>query len=225
MPSRRGGYAPRPDIRLRRKIRRFGPEGEVAIFLLQSGYSLGVVGQERDLPICRRKIPRRAVIFGAIALGGSLTLPRRGRGQNNASGTAPKVLIFAVSDLVPGSADLGDIAHGIAEVISDDLGGSGRFTPIDPSALPAINGKGARSEGLPQFDVWRSADVDVLITGRVNLAGTRLRSEFFIWDVASSTAVQGEMYIGLMADWRRMARAMSGVIYEHFVGEKHDFNL
>ena len=164
------------------------------------------------LTICNQ-ITRRSAF--ALALG-ALVLPRPGRGQT-------KPITLAIPDLAASFADSGDIAHLSAARISDDLRGTGQFALLDSSALTTASATGIVSSGLPRFEVWRAAGVAALVTGSIGPAGEKIKSEFHLWDIQIGQQLMGQQYIARAGDWRQIAHAMSGRIYEHLIGRKRDF--
>jgi TolB protein len=161
-----------------------------------------------------------AFFFGAVALGGLLSVPGLGWGESGSL----EALVFAV-DIDSSSAGSSDVGQSIAQTITNDLRGSGRFTPIHPSAIVARGTATARSRAVPQFGIWREAGAQVLVTGRTIWRDGKLKSEFFIWDVVTGQAIQGQVYVSGAEEWLQISHAISGVIYERFVGEKRDFGL
>jgi TolB protein len=150
-------------------------------------------------------------------LSGTLALPRPGRGQT-------KTPTLAVPDLAASFADSGNIAHRTAAFITDDLRGTGQFTPLDSSALTTASATGIAPSGLPRFEVWRAAAVDALVTGSIDPAGEKLKFDFHLWDIQSGQQLMGQQYIGQADDWQQIAHDMSGHIYERVIGRKREFN-
>jgi TolB protein len=167
-----------------------------------------------------RTTRRHVAVFGAAAIGSVLGLTHPSNAQGGLPDTSPKVLSLAVPDLESPSPDNAGLAHLIAKTIIDDLRGSGGFLPVD---LTNISVAVSSFDSLPKFDAWRSAGVQVLISGRIRSVDKKLRTDFFIWDVVSHNAIQGQSYTGWPDQWQLMAHSMSSVVYQHFTGEQRDF--
>jgi TolB protein len=106
----------------------------------------------------------------------------------------------------------------ISGVITNNLGHSGLFRPIDQSI-------GADSSpDTPNFANWKAAGVQALVTGRVENQGSKARVEFRLWDVLPGQQIQGTAYTTDLGNWRRIAHIISDVIYERLLGEKGYFD-
>jgi TolB protein len=106
----------------------------------------------------------------------------------------------------------------ISGVITNNLGHSGLFRPIDQSI-----GADA-SPDTPNFANWKAAGVQALVTGRVENQGSKARVEFRLWDVLPGQQIQGTAYTTDLGNWRRIAHIISDVIYERLLGEKGYFD-
>ena len=172
-------------------------------------------------PVSKGKPSRRfAIICGLIALAGMLALANPGWAEIGSRSTTQKMLTFAAPDPVSSSAGATRIAHAIAQSITSDLRSSGRFRAVDPSSVAANDTTASHSPGLPQFEIWRAAGVQVLVTGRIELTDEKLKAEFFVWDVATGQLIQAQAFGGLPDEWLQISHGMSSVIYERFVGQR-----
>ncbi len=127
--------------------------------------------------------------------------------------------------IVAPQASAGDeraTAERIAGVVTDDLGGSGLFRPIDPNAFVQRDG----SEVLaPRFNDWKGIGAEALITSRVfHRTNGDVRIEFRLWDVSTGRQMIGRALETRRANWRRLAHKMSDAIYRRLTGESGYFD-
>jgi TolB protein len=127
---------------------------------------------------------------------------------------------IAIPPLGGGGGDSDRIASGIAAVVTNDLGHSGLFRPVDPAAF--INAVPVTD--VPNFQNWKAIGAQALVTGRVEPSGGRLRVEFRLWDVLPGQQIQGTAYTTDAGNWRRIGHIISDVIYERMLGEKGYFD-
>ncbi len=123
---------------------------------------------------------------------------------------------FAGTD--PASQQLG---RDIAQVIAADLGNSGLFRPINPTAF--VQGA-TPAAGVPNFQNWAAIGAQALATGAVHASGDSLRVELRLWDVLPQTQLQGTAYTTTRGNWRRIAHIIADVIYQRLLGEKGYFD-
>ena len=125
---------------------------------------------------------------------------------------------------IPVLADGGDasrLGQDIAGVITNNLGHSGLFRPIDPAAFINASNFG----DVPNFPTWKAIGAQALVTGRVeSQGGEKVRVEFRLWDVLPGLQIQGTAYTTTLSNWRRIAHIISDVIYERLLGEKGYFD-
>ncbi|MGH7104923.1 MAG: Tol-Pal system beta propeller repeat protein TolB [Acetobacteraceae bacterium] len=116
----------------------------------------------------------------------------------------------------------GELASGIAGVITNDLGGSGLFRPLDPSSfLQAATNIGA----VPKWQDWKTIGARALVTGKVDQpASGNVRVEFRLWDILPEKQLQGTAYTTAATNWRRVGHMIADVIYERLLGEKGYFD-
>ena len=107
----------------------------------------------------------------------------------------------------------------IAGVITNNLGRSGLFRPINAAAQI-----GADNGDAPNFQNWKALGAQALVTGKVDGGGNAVRVEFRLWDVLPGQQIQGTAYTTTQANWRRIAHIISDVIYERLLGEKGYFD-
>jgi len=178
----------------------------------------------RFLPILSRR--------GVLGAGAALSLlPRLARAQTApATGNGPAISVsgaqnapipLAIPLFTDPSGAASDIGTQIAGVISDDLGHSGLFRPIDPSSFVP----NSIANGVPVWANWSILGAQALITGDVaDQGGGQLRVEFRLWSITQQKQVQGTAYTTTAANWRRIAHIIGDVVYQELIGESGYFD-
>ena len=176
------------------------------------------------------RISRRSVLAGSAAV---LAAPIQALAQAKAPASSGQSAVIDVNrartDPIPiaipslagadgASAQLG---QDIAGVITNDLGNSGLFKPINSQAF--IQGATAQGD-TPNFQNWKVIGAQALVTGRAEAQGGNIRVEFRLWDVLPQQQIQGTAYTTSQANWRRIAHIIADVIYERLLGEKGYFD-
>lgn len=104
----------------------------------------------------------------------------------------------------------------VASVITNNLKRSGYFIPVDRGAFPE---KYPPFDAAPQFDAWRAAGVQALVTGRVTRDPSgRLKTEFRLWDVLAGQQITGQQFLTDSAVWRRVSHMVSDQVYSKVTG-------
>ena len=181
---------------------------------------------------------RRALIGGTAGLlSATLAIPRSAFAQAApAAGAAPagqtaeitvdRARTAPIPIAIPvllgsGGGDADRLGRDIAGVITNNLGRSGLFRPIDPAAFVGA----AAPADTPNFQNWKVVGAQALVTGRVeSQGGEKVRVEFRLWDVLPGQQIQGTAYTTTLSNWRRIAHIISDVIYERLLGEKGYFD-
>jgi TolB protein len=128
---------------------------------------------------------------------------------------------IAIPDFT-GSANGGQVAHDITQVMSADLERSGLFLPLDPRAF--ID-KEAASHTPPRYGDWRIINAQALVTGAAETqADGRIQVEFRLWDVFAEQQLTGLRYTTTQPNWRRVAHIMADAIYKRVTGEDGYFD-
>ena len=170
-------------------------------------------------------LTRRHMLTGAASAGLLLALPmRRALAQARVTVTEGNFqpIPIAIPNFVPGGQGDGEVAAGIAQVITNNLKRSGLFSPIDQAAyIERIS----NIDVPPQFASWRQINAQALVTGRATRQGDgRLKAEFRLWDVPQAQQLTGQQYFTSPESWRRIAHIISDQIYERLTGEKGYFD-
>jgi TolB protein len=110
----------------------------------------------------------------------------------------------------------GDLGARISTIISNNLRRSGYFTPLDKTKFVD---RQVNFDTVPNFDSWKAAGVQGLITGRVTRdASGRLKTEFRLWDVTSGQQMTGSQYFTDPNNWRRVGHIISDAVYTKITG-------
>jgi TolB protein len=120
-----------------------------------------------------------------------------------------------------GAGDGGRFGAQIAQVISNNLRSSGLFRPVDRAAFIQTP---EAAVGLPRFQDWSVIGAALLVTGRVDGSGDRMRVEMRLWDVRPGQQMLGNAYNATAANWRQIAHIISDDIYRRVLGEEGYFN-
>ena len=111
----------------------------------------------------------------------------------------------------------------IAEVVANDLQGSGLFRPVGPSGVPTI---GFSEVTAPQFDQWSGAGAQALVQGfvRADAGGGKITVGCYLYDVALKSELTRQGYVVEPRDWRRAAHKCADAIYSRLSGESPFFD-
>jgi TolB protein len=110
----------------------------------------------------------------------------------------------------------------IAEVVANDLRGSGLFKPVGPSGVRAI---GFPEVTAPQFESWSGAGAQALVQGYVRAGGDgQITVGCYLYDVALKSELTRQGYVVAPRDWRRAAHKCADAIYSRLSGESPFFD-
>ena len=165
---------------------------------------------------------RRTLVLGALAGGLALSArPAAAVVRLDVTEGNFQPMPIAIPDFLamPGDADL---AHGVAQIIANNLRRCGLFAPIDPAAyIERI----ASFDVPPRFPDWRAINAQALLVGHIARGNDgRLVAEFRLWDVLAGTQLAGQKYSTTPDNWRRIAHIISDDVYEKLTGEKGYFD-
>jgi TolB protein len=125
------------------------------------------------------------------------------------------VVPFAVR---PGSAPP---PQDMAQIISNDLTRSGRFSPLPVGDLPSR----PSDASAVNFSDFRILGTPNLVIGKVHaLADGRFKVEFRLFDVFRSAQITGYELDARPDELRRIAHQISDIIYEALTGERGAFD-
>jgi len=169
-------------------------------------------------------LTRRMLLAGAVASGAALWHPRLADAQVRIDVTKGnfKPIPIALPDFAGGTPADGEVARNVTQIITANLKRSGLFAPVDPAAFIERN---LGVDGTPRFGDWRAINAQALVTGRITRQPDgRLKSEFRLWDVASTEQLIGQQYFTASENWRRIAHIISDAIYQRLTGESGYFD-
>ncbi|MCY4208507.1 MAG: Tol-Pal system beta propeller repeat protein TolB [Roseovarius sp.] len=132
-------------------------------------------------------------------------------------------LPFAIPDFVAENPESNEYARKIVEVITADLTGTGLFRAIPARAH--IGRITSFSRPVEYLD-WMAINAQALVTGSVDLSGTRQISvNFRLFDVFAGREMgKGLRMSGKSENWRRIAHNVADEIYSRITGEAPYFN-
>jgi TolB protein len=124
----------------------------------------------------------------------------------------------AIPPFVADTAAASGLARDIAQVVADDLAGSGLFRAIPASAFisPITS-----FDSPVQYADWKAINAQALVTGAVSLASDgRLVVKFRLFDVFSGAQMgQGLQFVAPQSNWRRMGHKVADAVYSRITGE------
>lgn len=110
----------------------------------------------------------------------------------------------------------GNLGVEITGMIEGNLRRSGYFAPVETARFPD---RAPAFDTAPQFEAWRTAGVQGLVTGRVTReAGGRVKAEFRLWDIASGQQITGQQYFTEPNNWRRIGHIISDAVFTRITG-------
>ena len=132
-------------------------------------------------------------------------------------------LPFAIPDFVVENSESNEYARRIVEVITADLTGSGLFRAIPAKAHV---GKITSFSQPVEYPDWMAINAQALVTGSVNVSGTRQISvNFRLFDVFAGLEMgTGLRMTGKLENWRRIAHNVADEVYSRITGEAPYFN-
>ena len=170
--------------------------------------------------ISRRKVMMAGGV--AVALAGLRTKPARAVLQLDVTRGNVQPMPIAIPDFIAGTPGEVEMARTVTQVITNNLGHSGLFAPIDPAAyIERIT----NFDALPRFADWRAINAQALVVGRVGRQGDgRLKAEFRLWDVFAGQPQDGKQYAATPDNIRRIGHIISDAVYTRLTGEKGYFD-
>ena len=120
-----------------------------------------------------------------------------------------------VVDTPAGATDA--LGRQLAEIVANDLKGSGLFTPLSPGQLRAV----AFGEvNAPPFDYWGGTGAQALVQGyvRANGDGT-LTVGCYLYDVFAKAELARQGFVVSPGEWRRAGHKCADAVYARLTGE------
>ena len=132
-------------------------------------------------------------------------------------------LPFAAPSFIAENAAGAEYAKILADVVAQDLTGSGLFRAIPEAAHIS---KITSFSSPVQYSDWKAINAQALITGTVSGSATgQITVKFRIYDVfAGAELGKGLRFTGSADGWRRMAHKVADVVYGRITGESGYFD-
>lgn len=164
-----------------------------------------------------------SVLGGGLQVGPAQAQEAPSDGDGVLRGTVRQGSIDPIPIAIP--AFIGEdpqLARDIADIVMDDLAGSGLFEALErASYLQRIDDVNR----APRFPDWRAIKADALVVGRVSAAPDgKIATEFRLWDVATGRQLDGQRFSTGRANWRRIGHIIADLVYERLTGEKGYFD-
>ena len=131
-------------------------------------------------------------------------------------------LPIAIADFTGEEGKANQIGRQIAEVISNNLVGSGQFKAVESAAFIAPP---TSPSVRPNFTDWTPLGIKALITGSVkSINEQQIEVEFRLWDIIAETDLIGLRLSVDAQAWRRVAHIISDEIFERLSGDSGYFD-
>lgn len=158
----------------------------------------------------------RAVAFATLLVAGSATPAFAQLTIKITSGVTHPVPIAVVPFAHPSNAPVN-----VAQVIQRDLSGSGRFSTLARSRMPATPHHAAQVH----FSAWKTTGDDYMVVGRVvPLGAGRLAVDFNLLNVLTGQSVARKRFNATAQSLRNAAHRVSDVIYQAITGIRGAFD-
>jgi TolB protein len=103
----------------------------------------------------------------------------------------------------------------ISAVVTNDLGRSGYFAPLDPATfIEQI----ASFDQTPNLASWKQIQAKALVTGQIFMEGGKMRVEFRLWDVNTQQQLAAQQFTTSPKNARRIGHMISDIIYKAMTG-------
>ncbi len=154
-----------------------------------------------------------AAVFVALAVMGFVH-PAAAQTEIDITGGRVDPLPIAIAPFLAGGG-AEEAASTISAVITNDLGRSGYFAPIDPAVfIEQI----ASFEQMPSFASWRQVQAKALVTGQAFMEGGKMRVEFRLWDVNTTQQLAAQQFTTSPKNARRIGHMIADIIYKALTG-------
>ena len=169
-------------------------------------------------------LDRRRLLVGSFVATAGLLGTRSAQAQLQLDITKGYVQPLPIA-VVPFAGETpADVERGrdLADVIQNDLDGSGLFKTIDRQAYIQSPDE---LRAIPRFADWRQINAQALVAGAVRGAGTgTLTVDFRSWDVFAGRELAAVRFASADSAWRRIAHKIADAVYERLTGEKGYFD-
>ena len=115
------------------------------------------------------------------------------------------------------AGETGTLGRQVAEIVTNDLRGTGLFNPTGPGSLPPITYPQVTA---PNFGYWTGSGTEALVQGFVQANGDgTLTVGCYLYDVAAQRELTRQGFVVQPANWRRAAHRCADAIYGRLTGE------
>ena len=133
-------------------------------------------------------------------------------------GDGRKVKI-AIPDLVPLSGSADKNATYLPNRLAANLAMTGLFLVIDQRAYMESDPRaGLEGQGTPQYPAWTQIGADYLVKGGMNVSGSRITLDMYLFDVGLGRQLLGKRYTGAVKDARKMINQFTNAVLEAITG-------
>lgn len=161
----------------------------------------------------RKITPVLLVLLVAFAAPGLRTLALAQTEIDITGGRVDPLPIAIAPFLAGGGAE--EAGSTISGVVTNNLGRSGYFAPIDPATfIEQIS----NFEQMPSFASWRQIQAKALVTGQTFMEGGKMRVEFRLWDVNTQQQLAAQQFTTSPKNTRRIGHMISDIIYKSMTG-------
>lgn len=160
------------------------------------------------------QIPGRAVVAVLFMLAAALMAERAAAVEGVVTGGKVDPLPIAIAPFLAG-AGAEESGGTIGGVVTNNLGRSGYFRPLDPASfIEQVSDFNAP----PNFTSWRQIQAKALVTGQAYMEGAKMRVEFRLWDVNTQQQLAAQQFTTTPKNARRIGHLISDIIYEQLTG-------
>ncbi len=115
------------------------------------------------------------------------------------------------------AGDTASLGGRVAEIVTNDLKGSGLFTPVPPGSLAAV---AYPQVTAPDFGTWARTGAQALVQGFVKANGDgTLTVGCYLYDVFARTELARQGFVVTPPYWRRAAHKCADTVYSRLTGE------
>ena len=158
----------------------------------------------------RRVLAAVLVIMAAFGLGNAASAQT----EIDITGGRVDPLPIAIAPFLSGGG-AEEAGSTIGGVVTNNLGRSGYFAPLDPATFIEQIGS---FEQMPSFASWRQINAKALVTGQAFMEGGKMRVEFRLWDVNTQQQLAAQQFTTSPKNARRIGHMISDIIYKAMTG-------
>ena len=163
----------------------------------------------------------RQIVFTFLLLA-ALILPQAASAQTEIDITGGRIdpLPIAIAPFLVGGGSE-ETGGTISGVITNNLGRSGYFAPLDPASFIE---QLSSFEQAPNFASWQQIKAKALVTGQAFMEGGKIKVEFRLWDVNGRQQLIAQQFTTTPKNARRIGHIISDLIYSKLTGYEGYFD-